>query len=136
MTKQTQESSLTLYYDGLCPLCQAEITWLSSRNAKKLLYFVDVSASNYEAASHQISCQAALDQMHGKLSDGTMLVGVEVFAAAYQRADLALLAWLFTRPWLSPILRFCYKVFARYRHRISALIGPLALKLVQYGIKK
>jgi predicted DCC family thiol-disulfide oxidoreductase YuxK len=34
---------LTLFYDGACPLCQAEILFLSGRNQADLLGFVDIN---------------------------------------------------------------------------------------------
>jgi predicted DCC family thiol-disulfide oxidoreductase YuxK len=51
---------LTLYYDGQCPLCVAEVEFLQSRSTQDQLAFVDVTESNFEAASHNISCAAAM----------------------------------------------------------------------------
>jgi predicted DCC family thiol-disulfide oxidoreductase YuxK len=121
--------SLTIYYDGECPLCLAEIHFLKSRNALGLIDFVDVSAPQYDEVSHQLSCQLALATMQGRLADGTQLEGIPVFAEAYKRANLPMLAWLFTRPLLTPILNASYYVFAKYRHSISKTIGPLMLRL-------
>jgi hypothetical protein len=67
--------------------------------------------------------------MQGRLRDGTQLEGIPVFAEAYKRANLPTLAWLFTRPWLAPILNASYYVFAKYRHSISKTIGPMMLRL-------
>jgi predicted DCC family thiol-disulfide oxidoreductase YuxK len=121
--------SLTIYYDGGCPLCLAEIHFLKSRNKLGLLEFVDVAAPQYDEATHQLSCKLALATMQGRLADGTQLEGIAVFAEAYKRANLPTLAWLFTRPWLAPILNASYYVFAKYRHGISKTIGPLLLRL-------
>jgi predicted DCC family thiol-disulfide oxidoreductase YuxK len=121
--------SLTLYYDGECPLCMAEIHFLKSRNVLGLLEFVDVAAAQYDEATHQLSCQLALATMQGRLSDGTQLEGIPVFAEAYKRANLPKLAWLFSRKCLAPILNASYYVFAKYRHGISKTIGPTMLRL-------
>ena len=121
--------SLTIYYDGECPLCLAEIHFLKNRNKLGLLKFVDVAAPNFDEAAHQLSCQLALATMQGRLADGTQLEGIPVFAEAYKRADLPTLAWLFTRPWLKPFLNASYYVFAKYRHTISKTIGPMMLRL-------
>lgn len=120
---------LTIYYDGACPLCLAEVHFLKSRNKQGLLAFVDVAAPQYDEIAHQLSCQRALATMQGRLADGTQLEGVPVFAEAYKRASLFGLAWLFSRPWLAPILNAAYYVFAKYRHSISKTIGPLMLRL-------
>lgn len=121
--------SLTIYYDGECPLCLAEIHFLKSRNALGLIEFVDVAAPQFDEASHQVSCKLALATMHGRLADGTQLDGIPVFAEAYKRANLPKLAWLFSRPWLASLLNAGYFVFAKYRHRISKIIGPAMLRL-------
>ena len=121
--------SLTIYYDGECPLCLAEIHYLKSRNKDRLIEFVDVAATQYDEATHQLSCQLALAVMHGRLADGTQLKGIPVFTEAYRRSDLPMLAWIFSRTWLEPFLSSMYYVFAKYRHSISKTIGPMMLRL-------
>jgi predicted DCC family thiol-disulfide oxidoreductase YuxK len=121
--------SLTMYYDGKCPLCLAEIHFLKSRNTSGHLEFVDVTAPQFDEETHQLSCKLALATMQGRLADGTQLEGIPVFAEVYKRANLPTLAWLFSRPWLTPILNVAYKLFAIYRHGISKAIGPLLLRL-------
>ncbi len=120
---------LTMYYDGNCPLCQAEIHFLGNRNSLGLLEFVDVSAPEFDEVTHQLSCKLALATMQGRLSDGTQLEGIPVFTAAYERANLPKLAWLFSRRWLAPLLNTGYYLFAKYRHSISRAVGPFMLKL-------
>jgi predicted DCC family thiol-disulfide oxidoreductase YuxK len=121
--------SLTIYYDGECPLCLAEIHFLANRNSLGLLEFVDVAAPQYDETAHQLSCKLALATMQGRLADGTQLEGIPVFAEAYKRSNLPTLAWVFSRPWLAPILNASYYVFAKYRHSISKTIGPMILRI-------
>jgi predicted DCC family thiol-disulfide oxidoreductase YuxK len=121
---------LTMFYDGLCPLCQAEILFLSDRNQAGLLSFIDVNSNCYSADQVGVSCQQALDSMYAQYDDGELINGVDVFSAAYARANLSKLAWLFSRPSLRPILTWAYRFFAKNRHAISGLFGPSALWLV------
>ena len=121
---------LTMFYDGLCPLCQAEIQFLSGRNEAGLLSFVDINSEQYSAERVGVSCNEALASMCAQYDDGGLIQGVEVFSAAYSRANLPKLAWLFSRPALKPFWNVGYRFFAKNRHAISALLGPLALKLV------
>jgi predicted DCC family thiol-disulfide oxidoreductase YuxK len=121
--------NLSIYYDGECPLCLAEIHVLKSRNKLGLLEFVDVAAPQFDESAHQITCKLALATMQGRLADGTQLEGIPVFAEAYKRANLPTLAWLFSRSWLKPILNASYYLFAKYRNGISKAIGPLMLRL-------
>ncbi len=124
---------LTIYYDGQCPLCQAEIEFLKMRNRENLLAFVDLADPSLDEDKHQISCSMALANIHGRLGDGRLLVGVPVFAEAYRRAGLHALSWLLSRRWSTPMLSIAYRVFARYRRPISARIGPLLLWIVKRG---
>ncbi len=128
-SSQHSLDSLTLYYDGRCRLCMAEIHFLSARNQRGLLSFVDINDQGFAEAGHPVSCAAAMAQMHGRLGNGQLLTGVPVFAEAYRRADLFFLAWLFSRAWTRPILDLGYGWFARYRHSISRVIGPPLLRL-------
>jgi predicted DCC family thiol-disulfide oxidoreductase YuxK len=128
-TPASATPELTLYYDGKCPLCMAEIAFLQSRNGQGQLAFVDVTHTDFDAEGHHISCEAAMAQIHGRTSDGQVLVGVPVFATAYKLAKLPVLAWILSRRWLMPVLQPAYVLFAKHRQAISKRIGPGVLRL-------
>jgi len=127
----TQLEKFTLFYDGACPLCQAEILFLSGRNKANLLDFVDINSERFDSQRLGISCEAALAAMYGQFASGKLIQGVTVFPEAYRRANLPRLAWFFSRKPLQPILRLAYLFFAKNRHAISSLLGPTALRLVK-----
>jgi predicted DCC family thiol-disulfide oxidoreductase YuxK len=120
-----------MFYDGLCPLCQAEIQFLSGRNQAGLLVFMDIHSDQYSAERVGVSCDEALASMCAQYEDDELIQGVEVFSAAYSRANLPKLAWLFSRPALKPFWSVGYRFFAKYRHTISSILGPTALRLVR-----
>ena len=122
---------LTLFYDGACPLCQAEILFLSGRNQTGLLDFVDINSKAYDPLKVGVSCEEALAAMYGQYADGTLIHGVTVFPEAYRRADLPSLAWIFSRKSMQPVLKMGYRFFAKNRHAISRVLGPGALWLVK-----
>ena len=127
---------LTLFYDGACPLCQAEILFLSSRSHNHLLDFVDINSKSYNPFEVGISCEQALSKMYGQFADGTVISGVDVFAQAYRRANLRFLAWLFSIKELQPLWRVAYGFFAKYRHQFSRYLGPSALYWVRKSQEK
>jgi len=127
----THLEKLALFYDGTCPLCQAEILFLSRRNQAGLLDFVDIHSEFFEPDKIGVSCEAALAAMYGQFANGTLIEGVAVFPEAYRRANLPALAWIFSRKTLQPFWRVGYRFFAKNRHAISALLGPSALRLVK-----
>jgi predicted DCC family thiol-disulfide oxidoreductase YuxK len=122
---------LTLFYDGACPLCQAEILFLSGRNQARLLDFIDINSTQFDPQKVGVSCEAALAAMYGQFSSGKLIQGVSVFPEAYRRANLPRMAWFFSIKPLQPFLKLAYLFFAKNRHAISSLLGPLALRLVK-----
>jgi predicted DCC family thiol-disulfide oxidoreductase YuxK len=127
----SQLEKLTLFYDGACPLCQAEILFLSGRNQDNLLSFVDINSEQYDPQKVGVSCEAALAAMYGQFASGKLIQGVSVFPEAYRRANLPRMAWFFSRKPLQPLLRLAYLFFAKNRHAISNLFGPAALRLAK-----
>jgi predicted DCC family thiol-disulfide oxidoreductase YuxK len=122
---------LTLFYDGACPLCQAEILFLSGRNQEQLLEFIDINSDQYDPVTVGVSCEQAIAAMYGQYADGSLISGAAVFPEAYRRAKLPFLAWLFSRKILQPVLALAYQFFAKNRHAISRTLGPGALYLVK-----
>ncbi len=122
-------SKLTIFYDGQSPLCLAEIHFLRHHNHKKLLDFVSIQ--EIDPSTCNVNCDLALQTIHARLGDNLTIVGPAVFFEAYKRTDLRIINYLFS----FPIIRFFYSkfyvVFAKYRHQISKLVGPLMLNLVQ-----
>jgi predicted DCC family thiol-disulfide oxidoreductase YuxK len=121
----------TLFYDGACPLCQAEILFLQNRNQAGLLHFVDINSAKYDPQRVGVSCEEALASMYGQIEGEPPINGVAVFGEAYCRANLPLMAWIFSRRWMMPILRPSYRFFAKHRHGISGFLGPPLLRLAK-----
>ena len=121
--------ALTLYYDGSCPLCQAEIEYMRHKDGKGALAFIDITQAGIDIERSGLSCERAMQLMQGRLLSGEVIEGVPVFAAAYQLVGLRALAWILSRPSLQGLLGWAYAAFAKRRHRFSRWLGPLALKI-------
>lgn len=126
---RTITTKLTIYYDGGCPLCLAEIHFLKHHNRAGLLAFV--SLQEIDTTCDDINCELAYKTIHARLGDNEIIVGPEVFYEAYKRTDLRLLNYLFSLKIVRFIYAKFYVLFAKYRHQISRLIGPSLLGLVQ-----
>jgi predicted DCC family thiol-disulfide oxidoreductase YuxK len=134
MSQELQK--LTLFYDGACPLCRAEILFLSRRSSATLLDFVDINSQLYDPVEIGVSCEQALASMYGQYANGELIDGVSVFPEAYRRAGLPFLAWAFSQKAMQPLLQIGYRFFAKNRHAISKIFGPGALWLVNRTNKK
>ena len=112
---------LTLLYDGGCPLCLREVTFLRQRDQRLhpgagRLAFVDIDAADYNPAQHSgISYREAMGRIHAIHDDGTVLRDVEVFRAAYRQIGLG---WLYAPsawPGLRQLADIAYGLWARWR---------------------
>lgn len=90
------KADLTVYYDGGCPLCRAEIGhYRKSRGAERLA-FVDVSGEGAAALGPDLDRATALARFHVRGRDEKLTDG----AAAFTRIWLALPGWR----WLGRLL--------------------------------
>ena len=121
---KTITEKLTIYYDGDCPLCLAEIHFLRHHNHRDLLSFVNLHAMDSTA---EVNCELAMKNIHGRIGDD-LIVGPRVFDEAYKRTDLKLINFLFSLASFRFIYAKFYVLFAKYRHQISSLIGPCLLR--------
>jgi hypothetical protein len=118
-------ASLTILYDGGCPLCLREVTFLRRRDGRlhpgePRLAFVDIDNPAYEPGAHgDISYREAMGRIHALASDGAVLQDVEVFRRAYQLVGLG---WLYapTRwPLLRSLVDRLYALWADARLRLT-----------------
>jgi predicted DCC family thiol-disulfide oxidoreductase YuxK len=121
---KTITEKLTIYYDGDCPLCLAEIHFLSHHNHRDLLNFVNLHAMD---STDEVNCALAMKNIHGRIGED-LIVGPRVFDEAYKRTDLKLINFLFSLAAFRFLYAKFYVLFAKYRHQISSLIGPCLLR--------
>ena len=111
---------LTLLYDGGCPLCVREVTFLRRKDRNHCIRFIDVDAPDYAPEDWSgISYRQAMARIHAIQSDGTVLTDVAVVREAYRLIGLG---WLYapTRwPVIGPAADVLSGVWARYRLKIT-----------------
>ncbi|MET3133463.1 putative DCC family thiol-disulfide oxidoreductase YuxK [Oxalobacteraceae bacterium GrIS 1.11] len=115
--------ALTLFFDGHCAFCAAEMRSLQRWDRAGKLAFVDIAAPDFSAAILGVE-YAALDlALHSLTADGAVLVGIDSILAAYTLVGRAwLVAPLRVRA-LRPLMAYLYRQFARHRYQISAWLG-------------
>jgi predicted DCC family thiol-disulfide oxidoreductase YuxK len=122
---------LTLYVDDACALCHAEMAGLSARDLRGCLRIVDASAAGF--AGDQDTRAARLDQatllhrLHARDAHGQWLVGIPVFAAAYEAAGIAWMARLLRIRGLRPLWAAGYALVADHRWLLVKLGAPRLL---------
>lgn len=108
-----------VFHDGACPLCAKEIRMLQRLDRQRRIRFVDIAAPDFDAASTGVSWSELMARMHGRLPDGTLIQGVEVFRRLYAAVGFRRLVAVTRLPGLSHLLALAYRIFAANRLRFT-----------------
>jgi len=117
---------LTVYFDGFCPLCVAEIDQLQLLNVEGNLQFEDIHAPDFSIRHPHIDPEAADRVLHAEYADGTLMYGLiygldvthQIWRTVNQKRWLVILRWPVIR-WFADI---AYRIFARNRYSLSYLL--------------
>ena len=74
----------TVFFDGSCPLCRAEIGYYRRRDQASALCFVDVSETG-AATPEGVTPQRALERFHVRARAGRILSGAAAFVEVWTR---------------------------------------------------
>ena len=119
---------LTLFFDGACPLCNAEMHLLRRRDRAGLLRFVDVAAPGFVPPAGA-ALPAMLAEIHALTADGRWLVGIDTLRATSAAAGRRWLAALLSVPGTRALWARAYRGFARRRYGLSARFAPLLVRI-------
>src|SRR5262245_27859540 len=107
---------LTLFYDGLCPLCSREIDRYRARAAPGAVAFLDITDPAFDARAHGLDPRAVHRSLHVRDADGTLHTGVDAFAALWEVVPgFRWLSRLVRLPLVYQVARLGYALFARMR---------------------
>ena len=111
---------LTFLFDGGCPLCLRETNFLKKRDISNQIAFIDINSKDYDQSLfNDISYAEAMSNLHGIMENGEIIKGLDVLAYSY---ELIGLGWVYSPlkiKFLSPLLRLCYRYWAKYRLQIT-----------------
>ncbi|MGB0640297.1 MAG: thiol-disulfide oxidoreductase DCC family protein [Myxococcota bacterium] len=115
-----------VFYDGDCPLCMREINMLQRLDRKKNnLRFTDISPADFDAkAVTGLEYSTLMDEIHGRLPDGTIVTGVEVFRQLYGAVGLGWLTAPTRWPGIRQLSDAAYQAFAKNRLKLTGRCGP------------
>lgn len=113
-----------VFYDGDCPLCMREIRMLKRRDQGARIQFTDIAAPGFDAAAYGTTHAALMEQIRGRLPDGTWIEGVEVFRRLYAAIGLRRTVAVTRLPGLSHLLGLAYRLFAKNRLRLTGRCAP------------
>lgn len=118
-------SAHQVFYDDLCPMCNAEISHYKKLSHLHPIEWVAISTSEDKINALGLNKQQVLKRIHAINSDGEVVSGAAVFS----------LIWNSLKPYrivgrvvetlhLIPLLDFGYKYFAEWRYRRNTAKCP------------
>jgi predicted DCC family thiol-disulfide oxidoreductase YuxK len=110
---------IEVFYDGACPLCLREIALLRRRDRDHHIRFSDISAPEFDAAQVGVSLSTLMARIHGRLPDGRLIEGVEVFRRLYQAVGFGPIVAATRLPGVSQLLDLSYRLFAKNRLKLT-----------------
>lgn len=108
-----------VFFDGECPLCRREINLLRRLDRRQRIRFTDIAAADFCPADYGRTLDDFMDQIYGRLPDGTWVRGVETFRRIYSAVGLGWIVWMTRCPGISHTLDLAYRWFARNRLRFT-----------------
>ena len=120
-----ENRNLTVYFDGSCPLCRAEIGHYQRQCGAEQIDFVDVSDASVPVAA-DLDRKAAIARFHVRESDGRLHSGADAFARSWERLPSWRWASAVARvPGVTPVLELAYRGFLPLRPAVSRAAGRI-----------
>ncbi|MEO1240179.1 MAG: DUF393 domain-containing protein [Pseudomonadota bacterium] len=109
----------TVYFDGTCPLCTAEISHYKSQDGGDQICFVDASQTDAQLGPG-LDVDVAMRRFHVRLPNGTLVSGARAFAVIWQTLPGWRWAARIARiPGVTPFLELGYRLFPPVRPLLS-----------------
>lgn len=129
MEAENKENAvLTVYYDGSCPLCTAEIGHYETRKGAERLCFLNIAEPGVDAGQG-LEQSDALKRFHVRMSDGTLLSGAAAFVEIWKTLPgWRWLARVARVPGVPLLLEGAYRIFLPIRPGLSWLAARLGAR--------
>jgi len=119
-----------VYYDGTCGICEALTKW-SNQNLRRSFPLDFKPYQLIDQGSDKALFDRAQKSVVVRLIDGTELMHGRAVGTILLRLKFPWnwCGWFLIAPFLWPVTTVSYRLFARFRHKISAWTGNTACKI-------
>jgi predicted DCC family thiol-disulfide oxidoreductase YuxK len=121
----SEQPALTVYFDGSCPLCQAEIAHYRKQEGANRICFHDASLSHDQVAP-DLAKADAMARFHVRQRDGQLLSGAAAFVSIWSL--LPRWRWagrIAALPGMTALLEFFYRLFLPLRPKLAWIFGRI-----------
>jgi predicted DCC family thiol-disulfide oxidoreductase YuxK len=119
--------AITVYYDGSCRLCSAEINSLKKLDADERIALVDCSAPDFDDTPFRalnIVRSDMMNALHIRDAANVWHTGVDAFVVLYRTAGLPAIGAFWAHPLTRPFTTRLYPWVVRNRYLLSKLGLP------------
>ncbi len=119
--------AVTVFYDGTCPLCAAEIGFYRRRRGAESIDWIDASACSTETLTTGLTRDRALKRFHVLDANGQLVAGGQAFAVLWRALPgYDWLGRLFRVKPFAWTLDHAYDFFLRWRPQLQSLARRFA----------
>jgi len=116
---QEPHEKFEVFFDAQCPMCKKEIDMVRRMDVNQRLILTDIAAVGFDPASVGKPLDTLMREIHGRHSDGSWVVGVQVFREIYGRVGFERLASISRWPVVTSLLNIGYTCFAWPRYQLA-----------------
>jgi predicted DCC family thiol-disulfide oxidoreductase YuxK len=127
---RTRSVPFEVFFDGQCPLCRREIDLLRRLDrGRGKIRCTDIAGADFDPATLGVDRATLMARIHGRLPDGRLVEGVEVFRQLYAAVGFGWLVAATRLPGISHLLDGAYGVFAKNRLRLTGRCNDTTCEL-------
>lgn len=115
---------LRIFYDGHCPMCNAEMLHLKKFDKNNHIHLVDIHIEAFEKYYPAIKFNNAMQILHGTYN-GQLLLGLAVTHRAWTLVGKGFWVAPLNWPIIKTVSHWVYLGLAKYRHQISAFLAKI-----------
>jgi predicted DCC family thiol-disulfide oxidoreductase YuxK len=130
----TSSYDIEVFHDGGCPLCRREIEMIRIRDKHNRVRFTNIDDASFDPAELGKSYDQLMAQIHGRLPDGTWVIGVETFRHLYRAIGFNRLVALTRLPVVSQLMDVGYGIFAKYRLALTGRCTTETCRVPEKGV--
>jgi len=118
----TDKQTLTVFYDGSCPLCSREIALYQRQRGAETICWLNVADQDLnEGLPEGISRDQLMQRFHVQSANGNVQTGGDAFLQLWASLpNFRLLAWLFSLPLMRWLVNQTYEAILPIRPRLQA----------------
>lgn len=113
---------LRIFYDSLCPLCDAEMQHIKSLDSHDNIELQDLNQADFSVKFPEIDFALANKILHAQRADGSLITGLDVTYEAWAAVGKEKWVSLLRCSLVKPFADKGYLFFAKHRYRISYLL--------------